>query len=288
MSTPPPEHQRIIPHFAISEQGLRELEIWLLGRLGARGAGGGNGLQYHIAEVYGPHNIGDWLLVEMTDHDPDETDPDVGSPFTGEEASMRWISNIPSAGNPRPFYYQAGLLVEGGIKAQPRSGDNPKDSSFVSLGGSFTVDTTEEAPGTSGGNIGLDSGGGGISIDSRGDTFGAIEVTSGGEVVSVFGSGVKLLDDEDGQYLHGEFSGDDGSGSGVRLTSSNNDITLENTGGTGVFLLGNGGVFLSESSAAGISLDASTGTGDIVSALNNGGKFIVNDHLGAPLLTLTG
>jgi len=35
-----PEHQRIIPHFDISEQGLRELEIWIKDRLGAVGSQG--------------------------------------------------------------------------------------------------------------------------------------------------------------------------------------------------------------------------------------------------------
>ncbi len=57
MSVPEP-HARILPHFAISEQGLRELEIWLLDRLGQ-----GGGLQYHKFRQYGPHNIGDWLDV---------------------------------------------------------------------------------------------------------------------------------------------------------------------------------------------------------------------------------
>ncbi len=60
MSVPEP-HARILPHFAISEQGLRELEIWLLDRLGQ-----GGGLQYHKFRQYGPHNIGDWLSVKTT------------------------------------------------------------------------------------------------------------------------------------------------------------------------------------------------------------------------------
>ncbi len=34
-------------------------------------AGIGGGLQYNVVDVYGPHNIGDWLNIETTGTDPD-------------------------------------------------------------------------------------------------------------------------------------------------------------------------------------------------------------------------
>ncbi len=61
MSVPPP-HRLTLPNVPINEQGMRQLEIWLEGKFGRRGFG----LQYHRAKRYGAHNIGDWLFVEST------------------------------------------------------------------------------------------------------------------------------------------------------------------------------------------------------------------------------
>ncbi len=73
MSVPEP-HERVLPNFAVSEQGLRELEIWLMDKfggdvfwedVGGGASSGGDGLQYN-AGTYGPLNVGDWLSVEAT------------------------------------------------------------------------------------------------------------------------------------------------------------------------------------------------------------------------------
>ncbi len=61
MSLPPP-HRLTLPDVPVNEQGMRQLEIWLEGKLGRRGGG----LQYHKAKHYGAHNVGDWLDVATT------------------------------------------------------------------------------------------------------------------------------------------------------------------------------------------------------------------------------
>lgn len=113
----PAPHERTLPHVPVNEQGLRELEIWLLARLRklllqqVRGGGGGEGLQYHRG-TYGADNEGDWFFAAANDT--------TGAPSIGYEDGagnvytfgFAWQFDTGNSGAPFAITNDGGFLID--------------------------------------------------------------------------------------------------------------------------------------------------------------------------------
>lgn len=127
-----PEHKRIIPHLDISEQALRELEIWLLGRLRTVRASGG-GIQF-VDGTYGDFNVGNSLNVETNAPAPGVSG---GMNFVATNGAMTLSVNDDSGMTLSSGGGGLQLLEDGGgivIQEQSNGGIN-----LVSAGGSITI-----------------------------------------------------------------------------------------------------------------------------------------------------
>ncbi len=188
-------HERILPAFDISEEGLRQLEIWLLERLVA-----GGGLQYHKG-TYGPHNIGDWLDVSTTSLQALDTEHfgNIGQLFSSLANGFNfvWVAENPSSGKHAEWSFEAGgflgyldggtdiLYTQGGAIYRYSGG---ADISF------YTTDATLNGAG--GFNVfttgSLDNKAGDIQLDaSGGDNGGNVTIRAGSSgTTTLAGSGV--------------------------------------------------------------------------------------------------
>ncbi len=307
MSVPEP-HARILPHMAISEQGLRELEIWLLGRLNAARGGG---LQYHKG-TYGPHNIGDWLWVQVTDTFaiPDSTTggaPDVtvaGMLFEGQGmffyddfygaligmSGRDWLGYL--RGGQDLVYTQGGQFIRytGGSDAIFFTGDvGAGTDPNPTVAGDFIVYTTKPLAPTVFGNILLNSGG---SAELHSNAGGADN-----------NGNAALEDDFLGIFCRIGSAVFSGTNPGVDVFSNNHPLKIRSGGGAVAIDSGGGGVTVTGDT--GVTGNLSAGDVNVGGDLNmtigsinadqsanfqlgNGKTFAIYDHLGSPLVTYTG
>ncbi len=191
----------------------------------------GNGLQYHLAQVYGPHNIGDWLDVRTT------------SRQTVGTGAYPLSQNFGTTGQD---------FVDSGEGILLRSGDGgvnfPNRNEWMLQSGQmiYYLDNVQDIGYTKGGNIVRYSGGGSILFYTTDAT---------------------LANAGDFNVITSGASGNDVG-----------DIVLDASGGdqTGRFTV-----------YTGDTMDFNPGTVETHN-LTAGGTFVVNDHLGSPLVTYTG
>ncbi len=330
---------------AISEQGLRELEIWLLGRLNAARGGG---LQYH-AGTYGPHNIGDWLSVATTSFEPGKhysqefltgqagvaiLTQDVGeyidhgswvnvlikgqdiclaSTVDAGDVGAEWYLGKGITG--LLYYLHGGQDVgytEGGAHIRYTRGgeylvytteggfDGSGDIQFTTSGsgdessiqnGEFIVDTSNPHGGD-GGDINLLATGnankaGGILIQTK---SGAPSLPNGAIKIRA-DTDLTLSSDGDTTVNASGSATINAPGGTVQLDSSSGGAT--NIYGGSVLVQAESGLdttikgdnVFTQSVAGDIQFDLSANE---VHNLSNGGTFVINDHLGSPLVTYTG
>ncbi len=221
MSSVPPPHERILQHVGLTEQGLRELEIWLLGRLGA----GRGGLQYHKARHYGAHNVGDWLFVETL------------STFVADVANAR----VQAGQTAMLFKADSHNAAGSGIILWSHDDVIDRDPVWQIYPGGliYFLDGEQDLGYTEGGDILRYSGGGNIVFYT---TDGLLNGAGDFQVVTT-----------------GSLDGDAGS---VRIDASGGDDSGEVNTHAGTTITEN--------------LDAS------------GATYVINDHLGSPLVTYTG
>ncbi len=188
-------HERILPAFDISEEGLRQLEIWLLERLVA-----GGGLQYHKG-TYGPHNIGDWLDVSTTSLQALDTEHfgNIGQLFSSLANGFNfvWVAENPSSGKHAEWSFEAGgflgyldggtdiLYTQGGAIFRYAGGGDinfyTTDGTLNGAGDFFVITTGS-----------LDNKAGDIHLDaSGGDNSGNIQILAGSSgTTTLAGNGV--------------------------------------------------------------------------------------------------
>ncbi len=157
------------------------LTVTDLGGKTIRVDGSGGGLQYNIADTYGPHNIGDWLRVETTSTDPTQNTTN----FTGvgvlfETRSIIFKENAANVSNEA----EIGLFngdwqgyMDGGQEIVYGQG-----GAFTRLtgGGNIVLKSTDSAlPGSGDITIGTDG-----TVDDSSELLGSISLntlnTSGG------------------------------------------------------------------------------------------------------------
>ncbi len=241
---------------------------------------GGNGLQYHSAEVYGPHNIGDWLWVETTGTGG------AGTVQNGLTHGARFVlsdglaiqagDGVTSVG-PIDIASLGDMIVQLGqvFKLLASGADdslvNLTDPSILLKTQSGQVVLANLGSGGHQAEIGL------VGTDWQGYLDGGNEIVYTGKGAGgLTGPGGHFLRVTQGGFAQFDLSrsGHDG---GDFLVGTGGNITLDASGGNG-------------SGSATIS----TGTNDLT--LNAGGNtvhnietsgatYVINDHLGSPLVT---
>ncbi len=267
-------HERILPAFDISEEGLRQLEIWLLDRLGR-----GGGLQYHKG-IYGPHNIGDWLSVETT------------SLFTPDHQNARMQD-----GNPGMLFKADSHNAAGaGIVLWSHDDVIARDPVWQLYPGGliYFLDGEMDLGYTEGGQILRYSGGGQIvfytSDPDRANSGGFQVITSGttndaaittgdialGTTNTVGSAGtIKLL-------ANGSTPG------GIVFSTIAEGDLLSVPAGSVLTALDSGGQFAVTQAFPGGVLYEVDEDSTTTHNLGNGKTLVINDHLGSPLVTYTG
>ncbi len=214
----------------------------------------GNGLQYHLAQVYGPHNIGDWLDVKATN----VFDPDMG------DARVQ--------GNNRAMLFHATPVPELGGETGDITfwihGDTPPRDVVTQITGAglyYFLDGQTDLGYTEGGNLVRYSGGGGILFYTTDGTL-----PNAGDFQVITNQTV-----DDSTYKAGAAIFDMSNGSGADAGDLQ-VLTYASGGGNP------GGV------AFGMGSYLSPSSGDFKIKLPDGGTHVVLDHLGSPLVTYTG
>ncbi len=244
---------------------------------------GGNGLQYHSAKVYGPHNIGDWLWVETTGTGGTGTVQNGlthGARFVlSDGLAIQAGDGVTSVG-PIDISSFGDMIVQLGqvFKLLASGADdslvNLTDPSILLKTQSGQVVLANLGSGGHQAEIGL------VGTDWQGYLDGGNEIVYTGKGAGgLTGPGGHFLRVTQGGFAQFDLSrsGHDG---GDFLVGTGGNITLDASGGNG-------------SGSATIS----TGTNDLT--LNAGGNtvhnietsgatYVVKDHLGSPLVTYTG
>jgi len=293
----------------ISEQGLRELEIWL--RRAFDEIGGGGGLQYHRPKQYGAHNIGDWFWMDATAANPDQETENfalVAMLFNAKAGDIIFKGIV---GNILP-----GLGAEIGLSGNDWQGYLAGGSDLVYtqrgdfiryLGGgdaifyTGTVGASEPTDPAVGGVFQVDTAGGNIEMQTCDAAFASsgdfVVTTQGGSNVNANAGDISL-------HAHKNSGSGQPGAITIRTSAANpappagdiaiaaDDHVLVTTDTNDIRLTSGDDMWLTSTNdeihtAGGNETHDVTGA-QIYNIGTAGQTLTINDHLGSPLVTYTG
>ncbi len=239
---------------------------------------GGNGLQYHSAQVYGPHNIGDWLFVEATSaFSPDFQDARVQG---GDPAMLLKADSHNGAGSGIILWSHDDVIS-----------DDPVWQLWPG-GIIYFLDGQDDIGHTEGGDVIRYAGGGSILLYTTDGAFvgsGNFQVITNQSLDdSAITTGSITLNASNSVGQAGNFEANAGGDTpGYVFLSTAPQGSSPNAGEVGVALDVTGLFRVMDHT---ILVDRFTVAEDSTTVHNlaNGKTLVVNDHLGSPLVTYTG